>query len=61
MRSIKDILIQRDGYTADEAQDYINEAKEELGELLKNGELEEAENICETYFGLEPDYIHELL
>lgn len=59
--SIKQILMERDGMSAEEAQDLINEAREELTYLSAAGEMDEAYHICETYFGLEPDYIFELI
>lgn len=60
MRNIKDILMERDGMTEEEAEELIEEAKEELNDLIEQRELIEAENICEMYFGLEPDYLEEL-
>ena len=57
--SIKDILIRRDGMTESEADDLINEAKEDLYERLAQGEM--PEDICQEWFGLEPDFMMELL
>ena len=57
MRSIKQILIERDGMTPEDAESYIQEAIDELQELLADDNFEEAEDICATYFGLEPDYL----
>lgn len=59
MRSIKQVLIERDGMTETEAEELITEATEDLHERIANGE--DAFNICEEYFGLEPDYLDELL
>ena len=59
--SIKDILIRRDGMTPEEAEELIKEAKEQLDEYLANGDMNEAENICSEFFGLEPDYLDELM
>jgi hypothetical protein len=63
MRSIKQILMDRDGLTAEEADDAIAEAKRELEEILETeGPFSEsAHDICATHFGLEPDYIEELV
>jgi hypothetical protein len=55
MKTIKEILMDRDGI------DLIDAAKEALHEYLADGDMESAENICEAFFGLEPDYIMELL
>jgi hypothetical protein len=59
MNSIKEILIRRDGMSPEDADDLINQAKEDLNDRLAEGEM--PDDICEEWFGLEPDYIHELL
>lgn len=61
MNEIKKILMERDGMAADEADSLIEEAKEILGEYLDEGDIQSAYDICEEYFGLEPDYLMELL
>ena len=53
--SIKQILMRRDGMSADEAEELIQEAREAVAEE------EDPEEVCYAYFGLEPDYIWELL
>lgn len=58
---IKTILMERDGMTAKEADMVIREAKKALKGYLADGDNESAENICEEFFDLEPDYIFELL
>jgi len=60
MESIKQVLMHRDGMTADEAEDEINEAKETLQLYLQDGDTSSAYDICQEYFGLEPNYLHEL-
>jgi len=45
--------------SADEAQELIDEARRELYCRLENDE--ETVYICEEFFGLEPDYIFEIL
>ena len=57
--TIKDILMRRDGMTEEEALDLIQQAKLDLEEGLSNEKPDY--NICEKWFGLEPDYIDELL
>ncbi len=59
--SIKEILMRRDGMSENEARNQIEEARYELDLLIREGRLEEAEEICADYFGLEPDYIDELI
>jgi AmiR/NasT family two-component response regulator len=59
MGQIKTILMQRDGMTEQEADELIADAKTDMNERLANGEM--PDDICEEWFGLEPDYIFELL
>lgn len=59
--TIKQILIRRDGMTPNEASDLIAEAIETLNEYLNNNDMDAAHDICAEYFGLEPDYLDELI
>ena len=59
MKSIKQTLMERDGMEAWEADDLIDQAKEDLNERLENDEL--PFDICQEWFGLEPDYLDELM
>lgn len=59
MRTIKEVLMDRDRMTEEEANELISEAKEDLHDRLEKGEI--PEDICQEWFGLEPDYIMELL
>ena len=61
MGEIKKVLMLRDNMSDSEADELIMEAKETLQEYLETGDTEAAHNICEEFFGLEPDYIFELL
>ena len=61
METIKQVLIRRDGISEQEADDLILEAREAMYEYIDDGEEEMAHNICEEYFGLEPDYLMELI
>ena len=61
METIKDILIRRDNMTPNDADKLILAAKKQLTEYLSDGDLDLAENICQEFFNLEPDYIYELL
>ena len=61
MQTIKQILIRRDNMSPQAADDLIQEAKDQLQEYLDNNEIHYAEDICDEFFGLEPDYIYELL
>jgi len=61
LRSIKEILMDRDGCTEDEAKEMIEVARNEFYELLDEGDMDSAERICEDHFGLEPDYLDDLI
>jgi hypothetical protein len=61
MRSIKEILIDRDGMTAEEADNLIAEVKEEIRFAAENFDYELVEDIMYDSLGLEMDYIFELL
>lgn len=59
MESIKSILMKRDGLTESEAENRVEEAREEFFRMLSDGE--DPSDICEDFFGLEPDYLEEFL
>ena len=61
MNQIVKILMERDGMSQEDAQQLFNDAKEVLDQLLANGDTDAAYDICEEYFGLEPDYLQELI
>jgi hypothetical protein len=58
---IQDVLMNRDGLTLKEANESVKEAKKALRVYLANRDIESAGNICQEFFGLEPDYIDQLL
>lgn len=59
MLSIKQTIMNRDGMSEEEADELIAEARQDLHERLANDK--DAYDICEEWFGLEPDYIIELI
>jgi hypothetical protein len=59
MGTIKQVLMSRDDMSAEEADALIADAKADMNERLGQGEM--PEDICEEWFGLEPDYIFELM
>ena len=61
MKSLKQTLIERDNLTPAQADQAIQDAKEQLNEYLNFGDLEAAYDICESEFGLEPDFIMDLM
>jgi len=60
-KGIKEILIERDGLSPEGADAILAEAKAELMDLIQEGDYESAHDICADYFGLEPDYLDELI
>ena len=59
MSEIKNILMRRDGMTPDKADKLVEKAKADLRKRLAKGEL--PDDICYKWFGLEEDYIEELI
>jgi len=59
MESIKSILMRRDNMSSEDADNLINQAREDMNDRLAEGEM--PDDICNEWFGLEPDYIFELL
>jgi len=55
MESILEVLMRRDGLTKDEAQERIEEAKQ----MVLDGD--DPEEVVHYEFGLEPDYIFDIL
>lgn len=53
--SLKDVLMRRDGLTAQEADEAISEAKQAVLEG------EDPEGVLLDHFGLEPDYFWDIL
>jgi hypothetical protein len=59
MYQIKPVIMKRDGLTERQADDLINEAREAFHERLDEGDM--PFDICEEFFGLEPDYLDDLM
>ena len=59
MDSIKKVLMERDGMSESEADELIKDAKTDMFDRLADGEM--PDDICEEWFGLEPDYIMDLM
>jgi len=60
MKSLLQTLLDM-GYTLEDATDQIAEAREVMNDYVEEGDFESAENICQEYWGLEPDYIMDLM
>jgi hypothetical protein len=57
--TILNILMVRDGMSKREALSLIDEARVELQRRIAENDY--PEEICQEYFGLEPDYIFDLI
>ena len=58
LERIEDILVKRDGMDLEDAKAGVDAAREDLAKRLAAGEM--PFDICEEWFGLEPDYIDQL-
>lgn len=61
VRPIKEVIMERDDLTEFEAQLLIEEAREQFEEYIDLDDFIGAEDICNEFFGLEPDYLDEFL
>ncbi len=61
MKDLKTTLIQRDNLTESKADDLISDARERLMQLIEDGDFDAAFDVCGDEFGLEPDYLEDLL
>ncbi len=63
METIKQVLMRRDGLSAAEAQEMLDEAKAEAASYFAQTDklARNPEEILYEDFGLEPDYVMELL
>ena len=59
VESLKAVLMRRDNLTEKEADEQIAGAKEELASRLAEGDM--PHDFCQEEFGLEPDYLFDLL
>ncbi len=61
MKSIVYVLMERDGMSEDDAKQLVDDARRDLYSMLENEEDIDEADFCADWFGLEPDYIIELL
>ena len=61
MSEIVEILMRRDGISQLEAENLVEECREELWDVAARGNYQECEDIVYSYLGLEPDYLDVLL
>ena len=60
METIKEVLMRRDGLTETEAEDAIEELRTDFQKRMARNDYS-CMDIMEEYFGLEPDYLDELI
>lgn len=58
-KTIKQILINRDNMSECEAENLIDDARENFNNRLTDGQM--PSDICSEWFGLEEDYLDELV
>ena len=61
MNEIVKILMRRDGISQLEAENLLEECKEEVWDAATRGNYQECEDIIALYLGLELDYLDEML
>ena len=60
-KTLKQVLMERDKISSEKADQKIYKAKLKMNKYLSKGNYEKAEDICQECFGLEPDYMMELI
>ena len=55
------ILMERDGMTLEEATSHYKYVKELIHEAISSGDYDEVEDIMASEFGLEMDYIFDIM
>lgn len=61
MKSVKQILTDRDDMSENEAEELMADVREELQFAMETNDFMYAEDVMYGYLGLEMDYIFELL
>jgi len=63
MEDIKQILMRRDGMSAEEADELIADARKDFNERITNEDYSVIgmDDFCTEWFGLEPDFLIEFL
>lgn len=59
--TLQKVLMVRDGMSVEDANAMIQEAKDDLMERLDKGEYVDQDDFMSDWFGLEPDYILDLI
>lgn len=60
MKTIKEVLMERDGMSSEDADTLITDAHEDFDVRLAEGDTD-LNDFCYEWFGLEPDYLIEFM
>lgn len=61
LTDLQKLLMRRDGLTAEEADELIDEAREVFMQCVEDGDLVGGMSVCQDYLGVEDDYIFEIM
>ena len=61
MENITDVLVRRDGISEEEAEKQVADFREEIDDMIMDGDLEGIEDALMDDLGLEPDYLMDIL
>jgi len=61
MDSITEVLMRRDGLSEEEAKREVDDFKDSIEDSIMSGNLEDIEDALMNDFGLEPDYLMDIL
>ena len=61
MDSISEVLMRRDGLSEEDAKREVDDFREDIEDSIMSGNLEDIEDALMNDFGLEPDYLLDLL
>ena len=61
MTSLEKVLVERDGMSETDAHKELEAFREETADYVMNGDLESLEDALMYDFGVEPDYIFDVL
>lgn len=61
LNKVVEILMSRDNMSQEEAQDLLDFVRQEIDEVIADGDYDTVEDIMYTELGLEMDYIFDIL
>ena len=60
-KKIEKLLVKRDGISRNEAQNLIEECKEEIELAIATGNIDKVDDILRDYLSLEPDFLQYII